>query len=333
MSSDRRELLEFVESITNGYGRSQSDEQLYREFVAAVLPRRVRVARNVPDPIIECDLQFAKHADRSLFEGEWNPAKHPRTGSPPNAGWFAPTVGEGTKPPRSSIHLAQNPAPSTAPTHVSPTAFDADAVKRSGIIVKKDPGQPKLRFGVPGPNDLPQHPVPAGAQWNVPWDKTVDPSPLLGDNKGWIVQHVTMEVDARDAALQPVPPMKPDDRGNPDARCGGRTKNVGDDYLEAWRVHPGGKVTNGEEASPGIDEFRLDREYPGTFGRAVIRGKAVFIPESRGFPNENSPKWNWPSRGETNHKQGPTGVLPSTRDEAKNTNLTPNMQARQLITG
>jgi hypothetical protein len=29
-----------------------------------------------------------------LLKGDWDPAKHPRTGAPPNSGWFAPTPGE-----------------------------------------------------------------------------------------------------------------------------------------------------------------------------------------------------------------------------------------------
>ena len=34
-------------------------------------------------------------ADRLIKSGDWNPALHPRAGTPPNPGWFAPTGGEG----------------------------------------------------------------------------------------------------------------------------------------------------------------------------------------------------------------------------------------------
>jgi hypothetical protein len=33
-----------------------------------------------------------------LLKGDWDPAKHPRTGEPPNPGWFAPTGGEPEPP-------------------------------------------------------------------------------------------------------------------------------------------------------------------------------------------------------------------------------------------
>lgn len=48
--------------------------------------------------------------------GYWNPALHPRTGAPPNPGWFAPTAGSSKSSP---IRTAQNDDPaqrSGAPT-------------------------------------------------------------------------------------------------------------------------------------------------------------------------------------------------------------------------
>ncbi len=45
-------------------------------------------------------------ADILIKSGDWNPALHPRTGTPPNPGWFAPTGGSSENP--SSARTAQN---------------------------------------------------------------------------------------------------------------------------------------------------------------------------------------------------------------------------------
>jgi hypothetical protein len=44
--------------------------------------------------------------DESAGDANWNPALHPRTGAPPNPGWFAPTDGE-----TSAVRLAANDDP------------------------------------------------------------------------------------------------------------------------------------------------------------------------------------------------------------------------------
>jgi len=41
-------------------------------------------------------------ASVGLLKGDWDPAKHPRTGQPPNRGWFAPRP-PGTKPPEPEL--------------------------------------------------------------------------------------------------------------------------------------------------------------------------------------------------------------------------------------
>src|ERR1700690_167751 len=49
-----------------------------------------RTARNA----MEATDVFIKYArDEGGGAGNWNPAQHPRTGTPPNPGWFAPTGG------------------------------------------------------------------------------------------------------------------------------------------------------------------------------------------------------------------------------------------------
>src|SRR5580692_4893866 len=52
---------------------------------------------------------FVKYArDESGGDSNWNPALHPRTGTPPNPGWFAPTEGSGESSP---VRTAQNNDP------------------------------------------------------------------------------------------------------------------------------------------------------------------------------------------------------------------------------
>src|ERR1700719_3949180 len=52
---------------------------------------------------------FVKYArDEGGSGSDWNPALHPRTGTPPNPGWFAPTGGSGESVP---VRTAQNDDP------------------------------------------------------------------------------------------------------------------------------------------------------------------------------------------------------------------------------
>ena len=52
---------------------------------------------------------FVKYArDEGSGDSAWNPALHPRTGTPPNPGWFAPTEGDGESSP---VRTAQNNDP------------------------------------------------------------------------------------------------------------------------------------------------------------------------------------------------------------------------------
>jgi hypothetical protein len=52
---------------------------------------------------------FVKYArDEGGGDSAWNPALHPRTGTPPNPGWFAPTEGDGESSP---ARTAQNNDP------------------------------------------------------------------------------------------------------------------------------------------------------------------------------------------------------------------------------
>ena len=109
------------------------------EIVAdRLMPRLAAVASalNANDPCLACiaavHLRLPDLVDRTArddMEAEdflvksanWNPALHPRTGTPPNPGWFAPTGGFDDK--SSSIRTAQNDDP-TQRSDASPSAGD-----------------------------------------------------------------------------------------------------------------------------------------------------------------------------------------------------------------
>ncbi|MBS0207911.1 MAG: hypothetical protein JSS27_03060 [Planctomycetes bacterium] len=113
-SDSRREPIErsegwkFAQAIL---GRPVPDEREYRQFLADISPDHADQLRR------ELAAEAAARADEEfrswlrdvapLHEAEWNPAKHPRRGSQPNPGWFAPTGGEGD-------HASNASAPSDA---------------------------------------------------------------------------------------------------------------------------------------------------------------------------------------------------------------------------
>ncbi len=61
--------------------------------------------RDLPNKFARDDLETI---DTLIKYGDWNPELHPRTGTPPNPGWFGPTGGDGGS---SSVHVAQNDDP------------------------------------------------------------------------------------------------------------------------------------------------------------------------------------------------------------------------------
>jgi hypothetical protein len=65
---------------------------------------------DLPDRTARDDMEAAdvliKYAREQGGSGTWNPALHPRAGTPPNPGWFAPTGGVGYGFPR--IQTAEN---------------------------------------------------------------------------------------------------------------------------------------------------------------------------------------------------------------------------------
>jgi CDI toxin restriction endonuclease-like domain len=82
---------------------SANDQCLAR--IAAVHLRIPDISdRPARDAMEAADL-LTKYARDESGESNWNPALHPRTGTPPNPGWFAPTGGAGESSP---VQTAQN---------------------------------------------------------------------------------------------------------------------------------------------------------------------------------------------------------------------------------
>jgi hypothetical protein len=73
-------------------------------------------------------------ADILIKSADWNPALHPRTGAPPNPGWFAPS---GTGQP-SPARVAQNDTPGQRPDTL-PTARDELSIRQSSEDVQENP--------------------------------------------------------------------------------------------------------------------------------------------------------------------------------------------------
>jgi CDI toxin restriction endonuclease-like domain len=70
------------------------------------LARIAAVHLQIPDLPSEAARDGLESEDRIIKSVDWNPALHPRTGTRPNPGWFAPTDGEGDAAGRTRI--AQN---------------------------------------------------------------------------------------------------------------------------------------------------------------------------------------------------------------------------------
>ena len=73
------------------------------------LARIAAVHLKIPDLPNQAARDDMEAADALIKSGDWNPALHPRTGTPPNPGWFAPTGGAGGE--SSSARTAQTTAP------------------------------------------------------------------------------------------------------------------------------------------------------------------------------------------------------------------------------
>jgi hypothetical protein len=83
------------------------------------LARIAAVHLRIPDLPDQAARDAMEAADVLIKSAEWNPALHPRAGTPPNPGWFAPTDGAGGE--SFSARTAQN----DDPTHRSDASLNA----------------------------------------------------------------------------------------------------------------------------------------------------------------------------------------------------------------
>jgi hypothetical protein len=93
------------------------------------LARIAAVHLRIPDLPDQAARDAMEAADVFIKSVDWNPALHPRAGTPPNPGWFAPTDGAGSE--SFSTRTAQN----DDPTHRSdalPNAGDGRVRLRAG---------------------------------------------------------------------------------------------------------------------------------------------------------------------------------------------------------
>ena len=84
--------------------------------------------RDARDTMEATDVLLKYARDEGGGDSNWNPALHPRAGTPPNPGWFAPTGGSGES---FSGRTAQNDDP-TRRSDASPTSNDDWVRLRSG---------------------------------------------------------------------------------------------------------------------------------------------------------------------------------------------------------
>ncbi len=70
------------------------------------LARIAAVHLRLPDPPNRTARDAMEAEDLLIKSADWNPALHPRAGTPPNPGWFAPNGGAGDDAP--TIRTAQN---------------------------------------------------------------------------------------------------------------------------------------------------------------------------------------------------------------------------------
>ena len=93
------------------------------------LARIAAVHLRVPDLPDQTARDAMEEADVLIKSADWNPALHPRAGTPPNPGWFAPTDGAGSE--SFSTRTAQNDDP-THRSDASPNAGDGWVRLRPG---------------------------------------------------------------------------------------------------------------------------------------------------------------------------------------------------------
>jgi hypothetical protein len=133
-----REQSELECLLSLAYGREATAQRLMRGLATVAsalnandqaLARIAAVHLRIPDLPNQAARDAMEAADVLIKSADWNPALHPRAGTPPNPGWFAPTDGAGSE--SFSTRTAQNDDP-THRSDASPNAGDNRVRLRPG---------------------------------------------------------------------------------------------------------------------------------------------------------------------------------------------------------
>jgi hypothetical protein len=113
-----------VDRLMPGLARVASalnaNDQCLARIVAVHLQMPDLASAAIRDALARED-SLIKYACDESGSADWNPALHPRTGTPPNPGWFAPTGGASHETP--TVRVAENDDP-TRRSDASPDAVD-----------------------------------------------------------------------------------------------------------------------------------------------------------------------------------------------------------------
>jgi contact-dependent growth inhibition (CDI) system restriction endonuclease-like protein len=133
-----RERSEIECLFSLAYGREATAQRLMPGLATVAsalnandqgLARIAAVHLRIPDLPDKAAREAMEAADILIKSADWNPALHPRAGTPPNPGWFAPTDGAGSE------SFSTRTAQSDDPTHrsdASPNAGDNWVRSRPG---------------------------------------------------------------------------------------------------------------------------------------------------------------------------------------------------------
>jgi hypothetical protein len=133
-----REQSELECLLSLAYGREATAQRLMGGLATVAsalnandqgLARIAAVHLRIPDLPNQAARDAMEAADVLIKSADWNPALHPRAGTPPNPGWFAPTDGADNE--SSSTRTAQNDDP-THRSDASPNAGEDRVRLRPG---------------------------------------------------------------------------------------------------------------------------------------------------------------------------------------------------------
>ena len=107
---------------------------------------------------MEAEDALIKYARGEAPDPDWDPAKHPRTGTPPNPGWFAPTDGEDNG--ASPVRTAENEKPNEQNDAERPGQSESRIMRQAARRAAKIISARAMRMGARALVDL----VPAVGQ-------------------------------------------------------------------------------------------------------------------------------------------------------------------------